>query len=218
MRGWYDSVNELDGYSGTPSSPAIPISSWGWAATTSRPSPATCWRDCRTWPSCVHGDEPRSTKATAARSDPTRGLARLLLCGSVLVPGDERCPVCGEPVASPERKLLTILFADLTGYTALAKTLDPEDVHAFLRPATWRCGWSSRTGSAGVMGDGFMALRRARHPRGRRGASGPRGGGLRDRVDAMNAERGTGIRIPAPDRRQHRRRPRRPRARRMGFR
>jgi adenylate cyclase len=56
-------------------------------------------------------------------------------CGSPLSPADERCPRCGEPVAAAERKLVTVLFADLTGFTALAKTLDPEDVHAFLRPA-----------------------------------------------------------------------------------
>jgi class 3 adenylate cyclase len=32
-----------------------------------------------------------------------------------------------------ERKLVTILFADVTGSTALGDTLDPEDVHALMR-------------------------------------------------------------------------------------
>ena len=38
--------------------------------------------------------------------------------------------------ASPrrERKIVTVLFADLVGFTARAETLDPEDVEAILRP------------------------------------------------------------------------------------
>src|SRR5437588_7505696 len=33
-----------------------------------------------------------------------------------------------------ERKVVTVLFADLVGFTARAETLDPEDVEAILRP------------------------------------------------------------------------------------
>ena len=33
-----------------------------------------------------------------------------------------------------ERKVVTVLFADLVGFTSRAETLDPEDVDAFLRP------------------------------------------------------------------------------------
>src|SRR3954447_12786753 len=33
-----------------------------------------------------------------------------------------------------ERKTVTVLFADLVGFTARAETLDPEDVEAILRP------------------------------------------------------------------------------------
>jgi adenylate cyclase len=44
------------------------------------------------------------------------------------------CPKCGrklerEPEA--DRRIVTVLFADLTGFTALAARLDPEDVRAF---------------------------------------------------------------------------------------
>jgi class 3 adenylate cyclase len=107
--------------------------------------------------------------------------------------------VCGEPVAAPERKLLTILFADLTGYTALAKTLDPEDVHAFLRPAmtALRLVVEDFGGVVPqVMGDGFMAVfgMPATHEddaeRAVRAAV-----ALRERVTALNTERG-GVRIP----------------------
>ena len=33
-----------------------------------------------------------------------------------------------------ERKVVTVLFADLVGFTARSESLDPEDVHAILRP------------------------------------------------------------------------------------
>ena len=33
-----------------------------------------------------------------------------------------------------ERKVVTVLFADLVGFTARVETLDPEDVEAILRP------------------------------------------------------------------------------------
>src|SRR5438874_6751903 len=51
-------------------------------------------------------------------------------CGSPL-PEDARfCPSCGSPTALPnlgqERKVVTVLFADVTGSTALGERLDPE--------------------------------------------------------------------------------------------
>jgi len=36
--------------------------------------------------------------------------------------------------ANRERKVITVLFADLVGFTARAESLDPEDVEAILRP------------------------------------------------------------------------------------
>ena len=33
-----------------------------------------------------------------------------------------------------ERKVVTVLFADLVGFTSRAEQLDPEDVEAILRP------------------------------------------------------------------------------------
>src|SRR5438045_3149727 len=32
-----------------------------------------------------------------------------------------------------ERKLVTVLFADVAGFTSLAEQLDPEDIHAIMR-------------------------------------------------------------------------------------
>lgn len=54
------------------------------------------------------------------------------------VPGDARfCPQCGAPLAAVaaaggERRQVTVLFADLAGYTALSQALDPEETHRIL--------------------------------------------------------------------------------------
>jgi class 3 adenylate cyclase/tetratricopeptide (TPR) repeat protein len=51
------------------------------------------------------------------------------------------CPFCGADTAAPratatreERKVVTVLFVDLVGFTARAEQLDPEDVRAVLAP------------------------------------------------------------------------------------
>src|SRR5205807_3582576 len=49
-----------------------------------------------------------------------------LACGAELTP--ERAP------AREERKVVTVLFADLVGFTARAERLDPEDVRRLLSP------------------------------------------------------------------------------------
>src|ERR687892_1852744 len=58
-------------------------------------------------------------------------------CGSEL-PGDARfCPACGARAAvgsTEERKLVSVLFADLVGSTASASSRDPEDVRAAVQP------------------------------------------------------------------------------------
>ena len=58
-------------------------------------------------------------------------------CGASLAPDARFCPACAAPVqtATPpaeERKLVTVLFADLVGSTELADAQDPERTRAFL--------------------------------------------------------------------------------------
>jgi predicted ATPase/class 3 adenylate cyclase len=54
--------------------------------------------------------------------------------------GAKFCSQCGaalvtaEPLAREERKVVTVLFADLVGFTSRAEQLDPEDVRAVLSP------------------------------------------------------------------------------------
>ena len=50
-------------------------------------------------------------------------------CGQTLPAGANFCPNCGAPVGLPaasERRVVTVVFADLAGSTELAATLDPE--------------------------------------------------------------------------------------------
>ena len=57
-------------------------------------------------------------------------------CGSVVPEGARFCPSCGRPLgvgtALEERKLATVLFADLAGSTELALRVDAEHLRAFL--------------------------------------------------------------------------------------
>src|ERR687888_2320731 len=57
-------------------------------------------------------------------------------CGAELPAGARFCPSCAAPVeaepASEERKLATVLFADLVGSTELGGSQDPERTRALL--------------------------------------------------------------------------------------
>jgi len=59
-------------------------------------------------------------------------------CGLDNPDGARFCSACANPLtitdAREERKIVTVLFADIEGFTARADGLDPEDVRAILRP------------------------------------------------------------------------------------
>ena len=64
-------------------------------------------------------------------------------------------------MARRERKVVTVLFADLVGFTARAETLDPEDVEAILRPYHQRLREELERNGGTVekfIGDAVMAL------------------------------------------------------------
>ena len=81
--------------------------------------------------------------------------------------GARFCMGCGSALAaqararSEERRTISVLFADLAGFTSRSETLDPEDVRAFLVPyydvlnseVTRHGGYVDR-----FLGDGIMAL------------------------------------------------------------
>ena len=60
-------------------------------------------------------------------------------CGQENPAGSKFCNSCGAPLAAPdrpgeERRLVSVLFVDLVGFTSRSERLDPEDVRAFLVP------------------------------------------------------------------------------------
>ena len=61
-------------------------------------------------------------------------------CGRTIEQEFRFCPFCGADSTVPlapsreERKVVTVLFVDLVGFTARAEQLDPEDVRAVLAP------------------------------------------------------------------------------------
>jgi class 3 adenylate cyclase/tetratricopeptide (TPR) repeat protein len=60
-------------------------------------------------------------------------------CGHENEPGARFCSQCATPLteapaAGTERKVVTVVFADLVGFTSRAERLDPEDVQAVLAP------------------------------------------------------------------------------------
>ncbi len=70
---------------------------------------------------------------------------RCTMCGSTLRPGARFCDECGTPVGGPqprlaepgpapssERRLVSILFADLVGFTTLSESRDAEEVRELL--------------------------------------------------------------------------------------
>jgi class 3 adenylate cyclase/tetratricopeptide (TPR) repeat protein len=83
-------------------------------------------------------------------------------------PDDARfCANCGSPLgpapasAREERKVVTVLFADLVGFTSRSERLDPEDVRATLTPyfARLRAELERRGGTVEkFIGDAVMAL------------------------------------------------------------
>src|SRR5881392_79035 len=101
-----------------------------------------------------------SCGASLGRACPSCGaavapeLAFCTACGSVLEPPGER-------TAAEERKVVSVLFADLVGFTGRAEVLDPEDVRGVLAPyhARLRADLERFSGTVEkFIGDAVMAL------------------------------------------------------------
>jgi class 3 adenylate cyclase/tetratricopeptide (TPR) repeat protein len=87
-------------------------------------------------------------------------------CGHENAEGARFCSNCGAALtktapAREERKVVTVLFADLVGFTSRAEQMDPEDVRAVLEPyhARLRTELEHRGGTVEkFIGDAVMAL------------------------------------------------------------
>ena len=83
----------------------------------------------------------RASLSETARFCPDCGspvAARCPRCGAANDPSARFCASCGGPLGGPqpfaeERKVVTILFADITGSTSMGEQLDPRWVPAGLR-------------------------------------------------------------------------------------
>ena len=75
---------------------------------------------------------------SAARSSYTRAMPSCPRCGEDNPDRARFCLACGAALsvatAREERKLVSVLFADVVGFTGRAEQLDPEDVRAFQDP------------------------------------------------------------------------------------
>ena len=51
-------------------------------------------------------------------------------CAAEIPPGARFCPACGQPLHAPgdERRVVTVLFGDIVGFTGMSETRDPEQV------------------------------------------------------------------------------------------
>jgi class 3 adenylate cyclase len=82
-------------------------------------------------------------------------------CASVVTADDSVCASCGSPLSVPQRRIVTVLFTDLVGYTALCSELDMEEVHLLVRPLMngLRRVCEDLGGHVpAIEGDGFMAV------------------------------------------------------------
>jgi DNA-binding SARP family transcriptional activator/class 3 adenylate cyclase len=97
---------------------------------------------------------------------PARGAAVCGRCGESNPPEARLCFTCGatlprRPREGAERRLVTVLFADLVGFTVLAERLDPEDLKRIVAPYLERVrGEIERFGGhlEKYIGDAVMAL------------------------------------------------------------
>ena len=69
-------------------------------------------------------------------------------CGQENPEGARFCFSCGTELradaAREERKVVSVLFADLVGFTSRAEQMDPEDVRAILEPYHARLAYRAR--------------------------------------------------------------------------
>jgi class 3 adenylate cyclase/tetratricopeptide (TPR) repeat protein len=86
-------------------------------------------------------------------------------CGHPGVPGLRYCGNCGAALLAegvePERRQVSVLFSDLSGYTALSEALDAEDVRAVVNEVLARAAGivvSYRGRVEKVMGDAILAV------------------------------------------------------------
>ncbi|MEO5899370.1 MAG: adenylate/guanylate cyclase domain-containing protein, partial [Ilumatobacteraceae bacterium] len=84
-------------------------------------------------------------------------------CDSDVPEGSRFCPSCGHSLVllNEERRIVTVLFADLVGFTTLAEFMDPEQAkrlvdRCFARLVDDIADYGGRVDK--ILGDGLLAL------------------------------------------------------------
>ncbi len=102
---------------------------------------------------------------TSADPAYARRVILCLSCGASIPAGARFCSSCGTPVAqqgqAEERRIVTVLFADLVGFTTLAEHMDPEQVKrlvdsCFERLVDVVAEFGGRVDK--ILGDGMLVL------------------------------------------------------------
>ncbi len=84
-------------------------------------------------------------------------------CGTIAPAGARFCPTCGHNLLtrSDERRVVTVLFADLVGFTGLSETMDPEQLKNLVDDC-FECLVADVTAFGGqvdkIIGDAILAL------------------------------------------------------------
>ena len=113
------------------------------------------------------GAPSRSGQAAARQRRGSEDLASVMMtcpsCGTSAPEGSRFCPSCGHLLDAhvDERRIVTVLFADLVGFTSLSESRDPEQVknlveHCFERLAADITAHGGRVDK--IMGDEVIAL------------------------------------------------------------
>src|SRR4029453_6917932 len=108
-------------------------------------------------------NEREQLEQAIAALDSQRAILGDAVVSAALAPMREKLAVLNtqQAPAEQQRKLLTVLFADVSGFTAMSETMDPEEVSATMN-ALWARLDGAITGHGGRIdkhiGDAVMAL------------------------------------------------------------
>ena len=114
----------------------------------------------------MNAAEPGAQSVDGGRSIGHMAMVACASCAHPVPSGARFCPSCGHPVAGAtvaleERRVVTVLFADLVGYTTLAERRDPENVKRLIESCFERLVPDIELFGGRVdklLGDGIVAL------------------------------------------------------------
>jgi len=89
---------------------------------------------------CMECGTPLSATCPSCGAESPPGARFCIDCGARLAPADSPAPAARAEAPPEERRKATVLFADLSGYTAVAERMDPEALKSLVDRALRRLG------------------------------------------------------------------------------